>query len=477
MDATFTTARAASTTRRFELRPAIAAASISSALAGAIHLAAARNHDEQGLLLWLFVLCGTAQLLWALAIALQPSRWMLALGIVLNGSALLTWALTRTVGVPFVEALSEVEAVGRQDLGAASFAALGVGAALAALARPRVVRLLAAPWVAVLAIFATASALPSLAASHVHEHGDDHSHLAAGAHAHDGTTAHAHEGGDGHAHEAGDPAHEEEGHAHDPDAPSDGHDHGGDGDHAGTGHDHDGVSDPSAGHDHPDDQGGHDHPAGPTHPGGSHHDPDDPVDPDDPDDGHHHPDPDDPTDPEPPITSLDDPRLTPEQFDAAIDLIVRTTDGMRPFVTVEDVIAAGYVSIGDGGSPGTYEHFVNWSYLTDAYELDPQHIESIVMKMNADGTSRVVSAMYILTVGKTMADAPDIAGELTTWHDHDNLCFSGGQLVGLAVNGTCAQGTLLNTPPMLHVWIEANPCGPFVGIDEHGIQCDATHEH
>ena len=28
------------------------------------------------------------------------------------------------------------------------------------------------------------------------------------------------------------------------------------------------------------------------------------------------------------------------------------------------------------------------------------------MKMNADGTTRVVAAMYILTTGKTMAAAP-----------------------------------------------------------------------
>jgi hypothetical protein len=88
-----------------------------------------------------------------------------------------------------------------------------------------------------------------------------------------------------------------------------------------------------------------------------------------------------------------------------------------------------------------------------------------------------VSGMYILSLGKTMADVPYIAGSLTTWHDHDNLCFSGTQLVDIADNGVCEQGSLVNTPPMLHVWVEANPCGPFAAIDEHGDVCDATHTH
>jgi hypothetical protein len=85
--------------------------------------------------------------------------------------------------------------------------------------------------------------------------------------------------------------------------------------------------------------------------------------------------------------------------------------------------------------------------------------------------------MYILSVGKTMDDVPDIAGELTTFHDHTNLCFSGTRVVGLAEDGECPQGSvLLVTPPMLHVWMVEHPCGPFAGIETsgHGTTC-ATH--
>ena len=152
-------------------------------------------------------------------------------------------------------------------------------------------------------------------------------------------------------------------------------------------------------------------------------------------------------------------------------------NGLPAGLTEADVVAAGYQSIGDGAQPGEYEHFVNWSYLSDRYELDAGHIESIVMKINADGTKRVVAAMYALSCGDTMAKRPDIAGGLTTWHDHDNMCFNGDQFVGLTVADVCAVGTLRDTPPMLHVWIEENACGPFAMIDNQPHECTDSHHH
>jgi len=77
-----------------------------------------------------------------------------------------------------------------------------------------------------------------------------------------------------------------------------------------------------------------------------------------------------------------------------------------------------------------------------------------------------------------MADVPDIAGPLTTWHDHQNLCWNeDGSLAGILVDGTCRPaGTFRPTPPMLHVWVVEHPCGPFAGIDgSHGSGCE--HEH
>lgn len=179
-----------------------------------------------------------------------------------------------------------------------------------------------------------------------------------------------------------------------------------------------------------------------------------------------------------PIVSLDDPRLTKEQRARAQKLLGGTRAALRSFPDEAAVVAAGYTSIGDGRRVGRFEHFVNRAYIVDGRELDPSAIESIVLQRQADGTKKVVSAMYILGPGKTMADAPDIAGELTPWHDHQNLCWdeTGTRLAGVLVNGVCVPGgTFRGTSPMMHVWLEDTPCGPFAGIEGHGGAC--LHDH
>jgi hypothetical protein len=175
-----------------------------------------------------------------------------------------------------------------------------------------------------------------------------------------------------------------------------------------------------------------------------------------------------------PIISLDDPRVTPDQRSAAQSLIDTTTAAMAQYSDPASVEAAGYNSIGD--SITGHEHFVNFGYLTDSVDLDPARVESIVFQVNPDGTKELVSAMYILGVGQTTADVPDIAGELTTWHDHQNLCWEGGRVVGILVNGSCTAGTFEATPPMLHVWMVPNECGPFAGLEGHGGD-DCSHAH
>ena len=178
------------------------------------------------------------------------------------------------------------------------------------------------------------------------------------------------------------------------------------------------------------------------------------------------------------IISLDDDRVTESQRVAAQSLIDRTTTAMAQFPDEEAVQDAGYATIGDSATG--FEHYLKLAYLSDTAELNPNKIESIVLRVWPDGSKTVESAMYILSLGEDMGDVPDIAGPLTTWHDHDDLCFatSGGDLrvIGLAVDGRCAAGILFQTPPMLHVWITEQPCGPFAGIEtgNHGTDC---HPH
>jgi len=180
------------------------------------------------------------------------------------------------------------------------------------------------------------------------------------------------------------------------------------------------------------------------------------------------------------IISISDPCLSAEQQARAQALLDNTKavlakyNGLTNTALRNALVADGYGSIGDAGTG--FEHFVNWPRLSDGIELDPAKVESIVLQRNPDGTWVLGSGMFILEPNKTMADVPEIAGSLTTWHDHQNLCWEGTRVVGLLVNGTCTRGTFRPTPPMLHVWVTPQVCGPFTGIEGFGGTCD-SHSH
>jgi len=138
------------------------------------------------------------------------------------------------------------------------------------------------------------------------------------------------------------------------------------------------------------------------------------------------------------------------------------------FRTAAQARAAGYIDIGDGMSGVThYEHPKN---RRDGRELDVMYPEALVYK---SATQTLQTVMYILEPGKTMDDVVDIAGNLTVWHGHNNLCWKSTnpdnpgylKLGGAAIGNRCTGGTLRVEPPMLHVWVIDNPCGPFAGTD------------
>lgn len=381
----------------------LALAALASAGAGLVHAAAAGTHQGDTALVRIFTLTAVVQLAWAALAVVRPSRVVAVAGVVLGGAALGAWVLSRTVGLPLVESLSEVEPVSLQDGLAALLA--GVSLLLSGMAALGDVPLRGrAPIGAIGAVALLALAVPAVAAEH--GHGPSHAHA-------DETAA-----GD---HHAGGAAHEDDA-AHD-DAHAGGH------------------ADAAAG---VTEDGTHgEHAAG--HEGGT-------------------------------VISLTDSRVSDEQRQAAQELIDTTVQGMARFTDVASVEAAGYMSIGDGVTG--WEHFINVGHMSDGVDLDPNRIESIVFKVYPDGTRQLASAMYILGFGATMADVPDIAGELTTWHDHQDLCFAGVRVTGrVQPDGSCPRGgSLRPTAPMLHVWMIPHRCGPFAGIEgRHGSGCEHDH--
>jgi hypothetical protein len=184
-----------------------------------------------------------------------------------------------------------------------------------------------------------------------------------------------------------------------------------------------------------------------------------------------------------PIVSVDDGRLTEAQRRRATELLEDTRRTLLEFPDEASLLAAGYRSIigpGITAVSGQIEHYFNAEYLADGRALDPGRIESLLTEGQPDGSKLVVAGMYILEPGATMADAPDIAGELTPWHDHQNLCWdeSGTRYEGFLLDGKCVPGgTLKIMPPMMHVWLTSTPCGPFAGLEGHGGACRETHGH
>jgi hypothetical protein len=266
---------------------------------------------------------------------------------------------------------------------------------------------------------------------HDHAEGDDHAHADGEDHAHaDGEDHAAHADGDDHAHDPADPAH-----AHDPADPTHAHS----------------TDDPT--HAHTDD------PTTPTDPTHCHTNCDPTT-------------PTDPTHPHPPTPSV----YTQTQ----LDLLSATQVAISPkYNDVNAAIAAGYASINDAATG--WEHYVNNEYLNSPEILNPATIESLVYKV--EGANRtLVSGMYILPLGQSLANVPSAFDTVQTpWHIHSNLCWSLNpiRVVGTTSSGAagCPRGSIyFVTPPMLHVWLEEQPCGWFADLEQAGGDC-SQHPH
>ncbi|CAN5569751.1 hypothetical protein BH18ACT1_BH18ACT1_06800 [soil metagenome] len=167
---------------------------------------------------------------------------------------------------------------------------------------------------------------------------------------------------------------------------------------------------------------------------------------------------------------------TPDQREAAAKLLTDTRDGLWQWVDDKKVYEAGFRTIRDGAT-GT-EHLVNWNWINDDVVLDPNAPESLVYRVEPDGTKTLEAAMFMAPGGPPDDAVPDVGGPITQWHIHNNLCYSPAEMVdgapqrlvvGLANDGTCTTGEYLSPhAPMLHVWTVEKECGPFSSLEGVG---------
>lgn len=144
-------------------------------------------------------------------------------------------------------------------------------------------------------------------------------------------------------------------------------------------------------------------------------------------------------------------------------LITATRAAALRWADARTALADGYRWVGDW----PFEHFVNWTLVAGPGTLDAQHPESLVYVGDRAGRLHLVSVMYIAPWGTSFASVPDVGG--APWHTHPDLCWDGSmdEIGAIPAGGTaCTSGTNIVLPPMLHVWVTANPCGPFAELED-----------
>ena len=97
-------------------------------------------------------------------------------------------------------------------------------------------------------------------------------------------------------------------------------------------------------------------------------------------------------------------RVTPEQ-QALRNLVAINVVRLRQWADPAVAEAAGFHSIGDADSG--HEHYVQWDWIDDDVWLDPDAPESLVYEPQADGSKKLVSAMYMLPRDTALEDIPD----------------------------------------------------------------------
>ncbi len=155
---------------------------------------------------------------------------------------------------------------------------------------------------------------------------------------------------------------------------------------------------------------------------------------------------------------------TAAQQAAADELVAQTEATLTKYTSLSAATAAGYTP---ATNPNGYMvHYANWSIAKND-GFDPAN-PAFLMYANTVNGPKLMGAMYLGPAPCT--PGPDIGGPLTQWHAHDDLCLSGGQVVGrTSSGGTCATGVHnTNTYFMLHVWTEPSLAAT------HQFQADLT---
>ena len=190
-----------------------------------------------------------------------------------------------------------------------------------------------------------------------------------------------------------------------------------------------------------------------------------------------------PYDPAAPVDLSGTPGVTPQQQAFAENLVSSTLRDLPQWSDTATAEAAGFHSIGDAATG--YEHYIQWEWIDDDVVLDPDHPESLVYRVESDGSRTLASAMYMLPNSVSLDEVPDDGGALMQWHVHGDLCFDVSDPEAPRVGGLTDSAGGCTAPlvraaesPMIHVWIVPHECGPFAALEGVAAgQVTAGEEH
>ena len=390
----------------------LAIAACASIGAGAIHASVVGAHGEHRFLATMFVWAAAFQICWGIATLLRTSRTTALVGFIGNFALAMAWMVTRLTGVSWIDGLETAEKIQFADAAAGGLAIVAAGIAFGALLTPGSIEENRLTNLSIPAFLVACLALPAMVTG--------------------GTQVNAHS---------------------EPTTVTTGHDHASSA----------GASPATAGQSVP-----HDHGTATTTPASATNPSADPT----------------PTapavaavvaptpyDPTKPIDLSGVDGVTPEQQARAENLVAITLARLPKFADPAVATALGWRSIGDALTG--YEHFINLDLTKDDQVLNPDLPESLVYRV--DGNKRtLVSAMFMLSSDTALDAVPDIGGQLTQWHIHDDLCFTpdpeGPRVAGITgADGACPAPLVTLEPfPMIHVWIVPHPCGPFASLEGLG---------
>lgn len=140
----------------------------------------------------------------------------------------------------------------------------------------------------------------------------------------------------------------------------------------------------------------------------------------------------------------------PADRSAAQKLVGSVSAGIAKYSNLSAAIADGYVP---ATNPNGYVvHYANWEVVRAGDVLDPNTPSSLVYANTVSGPV-LLGAMFLGPA--PCRPGPDVAGPLTQWHAHANLCLSVAHVVVGRSNasGQCVVGSHnTNTYFMMHVW-------------------------